>query len=160
MKKSGIAMLVLSLLFSMDLYAADNIFKPAWWKNATIADVKSEFVDVAKINIQNSSGRTPLMAAVTEVNNPDILKIILKPNVNLNQRDKNGMTALMYACKYAKDDKAIKLLLRNKADVSIIDNRGKTAIDYVEMNKNIQPKYIANVLRIYAAREQRAPFKK
>ncbi|MBQ8870727.1 MAG: ankyrin repeat domain-containing protein [Alphaproteobacteria bacterium] len=89
----------------------------------------------ADVNLVSSLG-TPLMNAVTNVWNLDIVKMLIEAKADLNATDKNGRTALFYA--YASNnDAVVELLIENGADTSLKDVDGKT---YLEMQKvSVEP---------------------
>ncbi|MBQ2810940.1 MAG: ankyrin repeat domain-containing protein [Alphaproteobacteria bacterium] len=84
----------------------------------------------ADVNLASSLG-TPLMNAVTNVWNLDIVKMLIDAKADLNATDKNGRTALFYAFA-SSNDEVVELLINSGADVSVKDNEGKT---YLEMQK-------------------------
>lgn len=89
----------------------------------------------ADVNLTSPLG-TPLMNAVTNVWNFDIVKMLIDAGANLNATDKTGKTALFYA--YASsNDEVINLLIEKGADTSIKDTDGKI---YSDMEKvNVEP---------------------
>ena len=89
----------------------------------------------ADVNLTSPLG-TPLMNAVTNVWNLDIVKMLIDAGANLNATDKTGKTALFYA--YASsNDEVINLLIEKGADTSIKDTDGKI---YSDMEKvNVEP---------------------
>lgn len=86
----------------------------------------------ADINLQSSLG-TPLMNAVTNIWNMEIVDMLIKAGADLNITDKNGKTALFYAQASGNDD-IVKILIENGADTSIKDIEGKTYLDMEKVN--------------------------
>ncbi len=86
----------------------------------------------ADVNLESTLG-TPLMNAVTNVWNLDIVKILLDAGADVNAVDKNGKTALFYA--YASsNDEVVDLLIEKGADTSIKDSEGKVYSDMEKVN--------------------------
>lgn len=81
----------------------------------------------ADLNYNNAMG-TPLMAAIVK-NNIEIVILLLKKNVNIEQKDSNGTTALIYAAMFKNHD-ICKILIQAKANYETKDNRGNSALDY------------------------------
>ena len=89
----------------------------------------------ADVNLLSSLG-TPLMNAVTNVWNLDIVKMLIDAKADLNLTDKKGRTALFYAFA-SSNDEVVNLLIESGADVSIKDADGKI---YSEMPKvSVEP---------------------
>lgn len=86
----------------------------------------------ADINLQSSLG-TPLMNAVTNIWNAEIVEMLIKAGADLNVTDKNGKTALFYAQASGNDD-IVNMLIENGADTSIKDIEGKTYLDMEKVN--------------------------
>ena len=86
----------------------------------------------ADVNLVSSLG-TPLMNAVTNVWNLDIVKMLINAKAELNATDKNGRTALFYAFASSNDD-VVKLLIESGADTSVKDIDGKTYLDMQKVN--------------------------
>ncbi|MBR3502332.1 MAG: ankyrin repeat domain-containing protein, partial [Alphaproteobacteria bacterium] len=74
---------------------------------------------------------TPLMAAVTNEWNKDIIAILIKAGADVNLQDRSGKTALFYAAAY-DCNKIISQLLAAGADTDIKDFDGLT---YMDVNK-------------------------
>ncbi|MBQ7304332.1 MAG: ankyrin repeat domain-containing protein, partial [Alphaproteobacteria bacterium] len=89
----------------------------------------------ADVNLVSSLG-TPLMNAVTNVWNLDIVKMFIEAGADLNATDATGKTALFYASA-SSNDEAVNLLIENGADTTIKDVDGKI---YSQMEKvNVEP---------------------
>lgn len=84
----------------------------------------------ADVNRQSVLG-TPLMNAVTNEWNLEIVNLLIKAGANLNQTDKDGKTALFYA-EASGCDNIVTALIKAGADTGIKDNSGKT---YLEMKR-------------------------
>lgn len=108
---------------------------------------------ITVIDVQDDiEGKTPLMFAVRN-KNITIIKALLSPRSNMqekdangnhplasantNVQDNNGETALHYAIKSGNIE-IIKLLLAAKADTNVQDNNGKTALHYAIKSGNIK----------------------
>lgn len=77
----------------------------------------------ADINKQSSLG-TPLMNAVTNAWNVDIVELLVKSGADLNKTDENGRTALFYAYASGNTD-IVDALIKSGADVTLKDIDGK-----------------------------------
>ena len=79
-------------------------------------------------NINNTSGKTPLMSAAQNANN-EAIEDLLKLGADINQQDSIGFTALHYSVLGYKDSpETIKLLLKNHANINHTSNDGVTAL--------------------------------
>ena len=84
----------------------------------------------ADINKESALG-TPLMNAVTNLWNVDIVDLLLKAGADVNKQDKDGRTALFYAYASGNDD-FVTILIKAGANVEIKDKDGLT---YLEVEK-------------------------
>ncbi|HCU59099.1 MAG TPA: hypothetical protein DIC64_03870 [Alphaproteobacteria bacterium] len=84
----------------------------------------------ADVNKESVLG-TPLMNAVTNRWNEEIINLLLKYGADVNKQDKNGRTALFYAFSSGNDD-LVSLLIQAGANTEIKDNDGKT---YMELER-------------------------
>ncbi|MBR1601255.1 MAG: ankyrin repeat domain-containing protein [Alphaproteobacteria bacterium] len=84
----------------------------------------------ADINQETPMG-TPLISAVSNAWNTDLIDILIKSGANVNARDRKGRTALFYGEIFGGDTISTKLLAAG-ADVDIKDNSGK---NYLEVTK-------------------------
>ncbi|MGD9638055.1 MAG: ankyrin repeat domain-containing protein [Alphaproteobacteria bacterium] len=90
----------------------------------------------AKVNARNSVGATVLMAALGNYN-IDVLKAILKTDIDVNAVGKFNVTALMLAARSTRDGLSLKLLIEAGADTIVKDDNGYTALDYAKNNPSI-----------------------
>lgn len=74
---------------------------------------------------------TPLMNAVTNAWNINIIELLVKSGADLNKTDQNGRTALFYAYSSGNDD-IVTALIKSGADINIKDKDGLT---YLEIEK-------------------------
>lgn len=81
----------------------------------------------ADVNRQSSLG-TPLMNAVTNAWNKEIIEMLIKAGADLNIKDKDGKTALFYAAASGNEDIAT-LLIKSGADTQIRNNKGELYLD-------------------------------
>lgn len=86
----------------------------------------------ADVNKKSSLG-TPLMNAVTNAWNQEIVELFIKAGADLNAQDDKGRTALFYAAAGGNDD-LVTYLLKAGADPDIKDASGKVYLD-VERTK-------------------------
>ena len=76
-------------------------------------------------NIPDSDGNTPVLKALKNFEEMDILEILLKcPRVDLNTKDKNGDSLIMVALKTGKIDVVKQLLQHPRVDLSTRDGQG------------------------------------
>jgi len=88
----------------------------------------------------------PLGYAAWEGTNLDIIELLLKTGVDINEQDVEGWTALHLACKANNDDMVIKLLELG-ADTTIEDNKGRTSFKFANQTAKmiLSPKYKAKI---------------
>jgi len=86
----------------------------------------------ADVNKESALG-TPLMNAVTNLWNVDIVELLVKSGADLNKQDKDGRTALFYAYSSGNDD-FVTGLIESGADVTIKDNDGLTYSEVEKIN--------------------------
>ncbi|MBR2299807.1 MAG: ankyrin repeat domain-containing protein [Alphaproteobacteria bacterium] len=84
----------------------------------------------ADVNKESVLG-TPLMNAVTNRWNEEIIDLLLKYGADVNAQDKNGRTALFYAFSSGNDD-LVSLLIQAGANTELKDKDGKT---YMELER-------------------------
>ena len=84
----------------------------------------------ADVNQETPLG-TPLMRAVSNPWNIELVEILLKSDAQIDLQDRNGRTALFYSETFG-NNKISSLLLSAGADVDIKDTNGKT---YMEVTK-------------------------
>ena len=85
----------------------------------------------ADVNVKNKKGETPLMWFVIERPcSPDIIDILIKYGVKINEQDNDGYTALHYACLHECNTSIILRLIRNGADENIKNNYDMIQMDY------------------------------
>ncbi len=77
----------------------------------------------ADVNKESVLG-TPLMNAVTNAWNVDIVELLVKSGADLNKQDNKGRTALFYAYSSGNDD-IVSALIKSGADVNIKDNENQ-----------------------------------
>ncbi|HNF57917.1 MAG TPA: ankyrin repeat domain-containing protein [Leptospiraceae bacterium] len=76
-----------------------------------------------------NKGNTALLIAAWDGHN-ELVKYLLKNNVNINQVDNNGYTALIKAC-IKNNFSLIQLLIQHKANPFIKDRQNRMAISYL-----------------------------
>ncbi len=67
----------------------------------------------------------------------DIVKVLLKNNVDLNAKDRQGRTALSWAVSQGQID-AVSVLIAAGADVNAADNQGMTPLIWAAMNGQLE----------------------
>jgi len=79
------------------------------------------------INVKNTSnGEDPFTEAINK-GNPEIVRILLEKNVDINKKNNEGEIPIIKAIEN-KDVEIIKLLLENKADVNKTNKEGETPL--------------------------------
>ena len=77
-------------------YDRSRIFLP-WCKLERHSKYKRRLTKGANAKAQDSQGRTPLMVAAQNNQDPEVITTLLKAGSDINARDVNGYTALTYA---------------------------------------------------------------
>ena len=95
-----------------------NLLSVKWWKNATLKDVKTELAQCQDVNIRDDKGNSPLIMAVSNINDVDIINELIKASADVNA--KNWMIGSVLACaaKYSDNPQIIEILINNGADVN------------------------------------------
>ena len=88
----------------------------------------------ADVNISDTYGATPLMYAIAEKFDFEIIQELIKRVININHSDADGLTALMAACIFSDNSDIVLYLLKCGADPKIKDAENKTAVDYIKQN--------------------------
>ena len=86
------------------------------------------------INIQDQSGKTPLMYA-SQKSTPDIVSFLIKKGADVNLKTFNNVTALHYAAR-GSNSEVVKVLIENNADINAQDFSGFTPLMRAATNKN------------------------
>lgn len=81
----------------------------------------------ADVNKESSLG-TPIVNAVTNAWNREIVEMLIKAGANINWKDKEGRTPLFYAAASGNGE-IITLLIKAGADTDVKDNGGKVYLD-------------------------------
>ena len=71
---------------------------------------------------------TPLIIAAKKSKNPEILKIIIETDVDVNAQNEDGESALIEIMDEPINLECVKVLLSNGADPNLKDEDGKTAL--------------------------------
>lgn len=100
--------------------------------NRMIAMAKMLIDKGADVN-QSSVLGTPLMNAVTNAWNQEIVDMLIKAGAELDKTDADGKTALFYAAASGNDD-IVAMLLAAGADPDIKDKNGKTYLEIEKIN--------------------------
>ncbi len=104
-----------------------NLFREM---NKAIAMTQMLLENGADVNMKSALG-TPLMNAVTNTWNNEIVELLIKAGANVNETDEAGRTAIFYAAASGNDD-MVTALIKAGADPDHKDNSGKT---YLEIEK-------------------------
>ena len=87
--------------------------------------------------LQHSSELTIPIIEAAKIGNTEVVKLLLKENVDVNIQKENGVTALMLASQKGHTQ-VVKLLLKENADVNIQNNNGWTALMIASQNSHTQ----------------------
>ena len=139
MKKRIVVAAVLAVLMAASAYAqTKDFFELA--KTGTPQQVQAAIDKGADVKAQDKSGRTALIWAATNNQNPEVITTLLKAGADIKAQDKDGRTGLMWAARYNKvnPEVFIMALLNVGADAKAKDKAGKTALDYAKDNENLQ----------------------
>lgn len=93
--------------------------------NAT--EVSDALQQGANIEARDSNGWTPLMLAVYDSGNVDIVKLLLDHHADIDAQNGSGATALDYAAASGRIE-VVKLLLAYHANLEVKDSNGETAL--------------------------------
>ncbi|XP_075212272.1 uncharacterized protein LOC142319171 [Lycorma delicatula] len=85
----------------------------------------------AKVNVQNFEGLTPIMLAIINKFDDDIVIEYINKGADLNLSDCCGKTVLMYALKFKRSKNLINKLIINGANVNAIDYSGRTPLIFL-----------------------------
>src|SRR5208337_1198357 len=66
----------------------------------------------ADIKARETDGRTPLLLAAEDNQNPEVIIVLLQAGADVNARDKDGQTPLMYAARKNQNPEVITALLK------------------------------------------------
>lgn len=91
----------------------------------------------SNVNDATDQGKTALMYACENQQEPASLKLLIDAGADVNKQDLIGKTALMYAAQNYKTPDSIYLLISAGADMSIMDHSGKTANEYLAENTSL-----------------------
>ena len=95
------------------------------------------------INHKDNSGRTPLMYALCEQYNINIIKLLINKKTNINNKDICGNTPLMLALKFQHDYKTIKLIINKKTNINQKDDYGNTPLSF-----SLYKKFNINIIKL------------
>jgi ankyrin repeat protein len=87
----------------------------------------------AKIDVQDSDGKTPLIWASSRIGNDTLLKALIKHGANVNTSDKEGKTPLIWAVE-SHDSKMVRVLLEHGANINAQRKDRGTALGCLVMN--------------------------
>lgn len=101
-----------------------NFLNPNWWKTATIKDIEAEIAKGADVNISDNLGLTPLMHAVSNSENSEITKLLIKNGADINAVDKVEWSNC------SKNDDVIDQLIQLGANKELRDKTGWSHLMY------------------------------
>lgn len=85
------------------------------------------------VSILTNFKSSALLLAVSQMQNPEVVKLLLEAGADVSSKIKNGSTALHLATSRMRNLEVIKLLLEAGADVSASDNKGRTPLHCATM---------------------------
>jgi ankyrin repeat protein len=115
--------------------------------NGTLQQIQTAIMQGAKVNARDPYyGATPLIAAATFNQNPEVITTLLKAGADVNVKDISGETALMYAAGNNPNPDVIDMLLKAGADIKARDSaEHQTALIYAAW-ENRSPEVIATLV--------------
>ena len=128
MRKILSVILIISFILagSVLAFGQKNFFELV--KTGTLEEVNNAIKAGANVNARDEDGKTPLMYAARDNQNPDVIKVLLEAGADVNASDEFGGTPLMYAARDNQNPDVIKVLLKAGADVNARDKYGKTPL--------------------------------
>lgn len=111
----------------------EELEKKIFFEMSKMTELAAFLIDNgADINKESSLG-TPLMNAVTNKWNMDIITLLLKYGADINKQDLKGRTALFYAFSSGNDD-IVTMLIKAGANTEITDKNGQTYLELERTN--------------------------
>ena len=95
----------------------------------------------ADVNSKDQYGQTPLMYAVSEGGNPNLVDSLLREGADVNAQSADGWTALMYAARDAEDLQIPIFLLNAGADPTLRTTEGQSVLDVAGIPIRSSPLY-------------------
>ncbi len=103
----------------------------------------------ADVNMLDSNEVSPLMYAIVNHNQPDLIKTLLDSGADINyQFTKNGNTALHFAILMNKPE-LVKILLEQGAGTNILNKENASALDLAKNNKN------EDIIKLFSLQEEK-----
>src|SRR5271157_2509494 len=99
MKRRIVAAVVFVVLRAASAYAQTTDFF-VLVQTGTPQQIQAAIDKGANIKAQDSSGRTPLMVAAQNNQDPEVIATLLRAGSDINARDPNGYTAMTFAVWY------------------------------------------------------------
>ncbi len=127
-------LLMLLLRIGSLLSAQDSILSAqGWtesenWVNLSYEDAQNALSAGIDINTRDKYGRTPLMFAAGNNQNPDVITVLINVGADINARDENGSTPLMFAARNNQNPNVITALINAGADINAQNKRRWTAL--------------------------------
>lgn len=84
----------------------------------------------ANVNIEEKSGTTPLLMAVSN-KSVGCVDTLLQHEASIDKANKKGFTPLMSAA-YNGNQEILEILIQNKPNIDLKDNNGKNVFDYAQ----------------------------
>lgn len=127
------SLIILSILFSINLVAQDNIFtdRSFWKSNPSIAIVDEKIAEGNDITELNSNAFDGVVYALLEkIDNETVKYLLSKKGNDVNKITHDGRTYMFWAA-YADNLEMVKYLFENGAKTDIIDSHGSTVLNFV-----------------------------
>ena len=142
--------LILILAFNPAAFgnATDNLFALCLSPDASPEMIQAALNASADVNARDTSAAelTPLVYAVTSLENVKIIETLLAAGADVNARDNQSMTPLMHAAFANRNPGIVKTLLGAGAPVDEKDSTGRTALSFSVMGAGLMNPEIIRVL--------------
>ena len=108
-------------------------------KEADAATVQAAIDAGANLEARDDrDGRTPLMYAAWENENPEVVQLLIDAGADLEARDETGRTPLMHAASDNENAEVVQLLLDAGADATATNENGENAWDLIQENEALK----------------------
>ena len=114
-------------LLSKEIYPNTTASKTIYTIDSVRTEIFRLFISYgANVNVQNSSGETPLIRAI-EKNNFELAKELISKGALIDAKDIRGETTLIKSSCLCQTN-FVQFLIDNKADLNVVNTYGETAL--------------------------------